>query len=139
MEIEIMENEMLFIYNSNSVKDKVALGYVKPTTEYKVKEFNIRQETLTETQLKEIADRLSVQPKDLMDSSSSIYMDKYANANLSEQDILIALKHEPDLMRTPIALYKNEAHFVGSKYEYVKKDLSYSDEKTSKANKGEKD
>jgi len=129
---------MLFIYNSNSAQDKVALGYVKPTTEYKVKEFNIRQETLTELQLKEIADRLNVQPKDLMDTKSSIYKDKYANANLSQQDILIALKHEPDLMRTPIALYNNVARFVDSKYEFIKKDMNYNEGKASKANKEEK-
>jgi arsenate reductase len=139
MEIEIMENEMLFIYNSNSMEDKVALGYVKPTTKYKVKEFNVSQETFTELQLKEIADRLEVEPKDLMDTKSSIYKDKYATTNLSQQDVLVALKHEPDLMRTPIALYQNEGHFVDSKYEFMKKDMDYGEGKASKANREEKD
>jgi arsenate reductase len=129
MEIEIMENEMLFIYNSNSMEDKVALGYVKPTTKYKVKEFNVSQETFTELQLKEIADRLEVEPKDLMDTKSSIYKDKYATTNLSQQDDLVALKNEPDLMRTPIALYQNEGQLVDTKYVYMKKDMDYGEGK----------
>ena len=139
MEIEIKDNELLFIYNSRSTNDRIALGYVKPTNTYVIKERDIQNDSLTETQLKEIANRLKISTEELIDKKSDIYKDKFADSNFEEEDLLIALKQEPDLMRTPIVLFRNGGEFVESKYDFMKKDMKFNDGAASKANKEEKE
>lgn len=138
MEIEIMDNELLFIYNSGSSNDRIALGYIKPTNTYVVKEVDIQRDPFTETQIKEIANRLKVLTEELIDKKSDIYKDKFAHSKFEEEDVLTALKQEPDLMRTPIILYREGGEFVESKYDFMKKDMKFSDGKSSKANTEEK-
>lgn len=139
MEIQIMDNELLFIYNSRSANDRIALGYIKPVNTYVVKEFDIQNDALTETQLKEIANRLKVPTQELIDKNSDVYKDKFADANFEEEDLLVALKQEPDLMRTPIVLFRDGGEFVESKFDFMKKDMKFNDGKSSRANKEEKE
>ncbi len=135
----VQKNEILFIYNSAMQDDRVALGYAKALKDFIVKEFDIKKETFTETQLKEIATRLLIRPVDLIDRESDIYMDKYSGSQLTETDLLVALKHEPDLMRTPIAIYHERAEFVHSKYDFISRGMQSPTIKSGKANEGEKE
>lgn len=135
----VEKKEILFIYNSAMQDDRVALGYTKALKDFVIKEFDIKKEAFTETQLKEIATRLLVKPADLIDRESDIYVDKYAGSQLKETDVLVALKHEPDLMRTPIAIYHERAEFVHSKYDFISRGMQSPTIKSSKANEGEKE
>lgn len=135
--MDITDNEMLLIYNSEKLSDRKALGYAKSLPEYTVKERDIARDALTETQLKEVANRLGVKPRELVDEQSDVYQDKYQSATVSETDLLIALTHEPELLRTPIALYATRGEFVES-YGFVKRGMAPPDITSSNANPGEK-
>lgn len=123
-DMEIRDNELLFIYDSDNIKEREALGYVKSLQYHRVKEYDLRNDVFTELQLKEIAERLSVAPIDLMDHQSDVYNNKYAGTDLSEEDVLTALRHEPKLIRTPIILLQDQAHFMESPYEFLKEDMA---------------
>src|SRR5690606_27466077 len=135
----ISDNEMMFIYNSGIQTDRVGLGYAKAVPGYVLKEHDTRKEVFTETQLKEIASKLKVEPIDLIDRRSDLYLQKYKDKALRENDVLTVLKHEPDMMRTPIVLYRDSGEFVGSKYEFVKKGMAPPDTHPPQANKEERD
>lgn len=135
--MNITDNEMLLIYNSEKLSDRKALGYAKSLREYSVKERDISRDALTETQLKEVANRLGVTPTELIDRESDVFQDKFRSASVSENDLLIALKNEPELLRTPIALYAERAEFVDP-YAFVKRGMAPPDITSSNANPGEK-
>jgi|SRR5690606_8338917 arsenate reductase len=135
--MDITDNEILLIYNSEKLSDRKALGYAKSLRGYKVKERDIVRDALTETQLKEVANRLGVLPNELVDRESDVYRDKFRDVNVSENDLLIALKNEPDLLRTPIALYADHAEFVGP-YTFVKRGMASPDITSDNVNPGEK-
>lgn len=134
----ISDNEMMFIYNSGIQTDRVALGYAKAVPGYVLKEHDTRREGFTELQLKEIATKMKVQPIDLVDRRSDLYLQKYKDAELSENDVLTVLKHEPGIMRTPIVLYRDRGEFVDSKYEFVTRGMAPPDTHPDQANKEEK-
>jgi arsenate reductase len=135
--MDITDNEMLLIYNSEKLSDRKALGYAKALRDYTVKERDIARDSLTETQLKEVANRLGVTVGDLVDEQSDIYQDKFKSATVSETDLLIAITHEPELLRTPIALYADHGEFVDP-YTFVKRDMAPPDITSGNANPGEK-
>jgi arsenate reductase len=136
--MEIAENEMLLVYNSGTQSDRTALGYAKAVKDYKLREVDIKKDAFTETQLKEIANKLGVNPMDLVDRQSDIFKDKYKNSSMNENDVLTVLSHEPDIMRTPIVLYKDKGAFVDSKYEFVKRGMASPDITSEHANKEER-
>ena len=136
--MEIDKAEIMFIYNSATYSDRVALGYAKAIKKYKLKEFDIAKDFFTETQLKEIANRLKVSPRELINRQSDIYVDRYADTNLSEGDILVALKREPLLMRTPIMLYNDWGQFINSQYDLISQPGDTNSITSSHANKEEK-
>lgn len=136
--MKIEENEMLFVYNSNDLSDRAALAYAKASPEYKLREFDVTRTFFTETQLKEVANKLNLRPKDLIDELSEVYVKKYRDTKLSEDDVLVALKHEPTLLRTPIVLYEDGGEFVGSRYAFVKRGMNSPVISSRHANKEER-
>lgn len=136
--MNIDKKELLFIYSTAKSTDRTALSYAETIKEHTLKPFDISKDFFTELQLKEIASLLKVQPKELIDTTSDIYRDKYANSNLSETDLLTVLKHEPSMMKTPIALYHDHGEFVTSPYDFIRKDMATPTTTVKSANKEEK-
>lgn len=134
----IRDNEMMFIFNSGVQTDRVALGYAKAVKGYVLKERDTRKERFTETQLKGIANKLGVTPVDLIEKKSELYKEKYRDADLDEHDVLMLIKQEPEILRTPIVLYHDYAEFVDSKYEFVKRGMASPDITSKQANKEER-
>ncbi|HEX5170077.1 MAG TPA: hypothetical protein VFW11_12955 [Cyclobacteriaceae bacterium] len=122
--MKVSGNEILFIYNSKSIQDRRSFGYASALQHYVIREFDIQKDTLTETQLMEIADLLRVTPSQLMDQHSSIFKSKFADVVLTDEDALTALKMNADLLQTPIAIYHDHAEFVDSSFDFIKKDMS---------------
>jgi arsenate reductase-like glutaredoxin family protein len=136
--MNIAENEMLFIYNSGNKSDREALGYAKGLKSYVLKEFDVKRDRLSETQLKEIANQINVKVRDLIDITSDTYVDQYASANLADTDLLITLSREPELLRTPIVLKHKCGYFVASKYDFNKVDMNPSELKSPLGNSFER-
>ena len=121
--MEIAQKEILFIYNSNDLQDRQALAYAKSLPDYKIKELDLQKESLTETQVKQIADLLEIEPVLLIDQNSQIYQQSYSSAELTSNGALKAMASEPVLIKTPIAIYNDRAVPIRSPYHLVKKDL----------------
>jgi len=121
--MEIAENEMLFIYDSNDLQDREALAYAKSLKHYHVKALDVRKHTFTEWQLEEILERLEMEPDDLINQRSAVYLEEYVGVELSREDVLKAIRKHTDLIRTPVAIYHDTARLIGSSYEFIKKEM----------------
>ena len=65
--IENQPNELTLIYHSDKAEDKKALAFIESITNYKVKTLDLKRESLTETQLAEIAGKMDMKIEQLVD------------------------------------------------------------------------
>lgn len=121
--LDVEKNELLFIYNSNKLRDRRALGYAKALKDYKLKEIDLSKEKLTGQQFMDLTYRLKVPPLDLFDKQADTFMQNLKGVKLSKEDILKTVKHTPSVVKTPIAVFYNKAYFVSSAYDFVKQGL----------------
>lgn len=121
--IENQENELTLIYHSDKMEDKKMLAFVEVMEKYKTKNLNLKRQSLTETQLAEIADKMELPIADLLDES---YIDRAPVANLlqskmmSAGDILTLLSKNPLLLATPIIIIGHRAYKYKSAFEIIK-------------------
>ena len=111
------ENELIFIYNSQDQNDKKALGYVQSLDQYVVKNWDISENPLTETQIAMVAAQLEKSPADLIDRHSELYKENMETGTYSQHEALKILKHNPLVMQTPIMLTEKGGHIMTSPFE----------------------
>ena len=121
--MKIDNNELLLIYDSNDLQERAMLAYAKSTTDQVIKEIDVRSHVFTESQFEQIAEKLHLTLADLVDRESPTFIKEYINVKLTDEDILIALKKNGDLIKTPLALYKNEGRIINSSYELIKEGM----------------
>jgi arsenate reductase-like glutaredoxin family protein len=120
----IGKNEIIIIYNPDKFRDREALGYVKSIKDYSVKEIDVTKDQITEQQYMDLTYRLKIQPIDLFDRHSDLYKKNYKGVKLTRGDIIKAVKQTPSLLNTPIVVYHDNAYFVKSPYDFVKKGMN---------------
>jgi arsenate reductase (glutaredoxin) len=117
--IENQPNEITLIFHSNKDKDKKMRAFVETISTYKVKTIDLKRETLTQTQLAEIANKMKVEIKDLMDQS---YIDTIkgetnkGEESMSSNDLLTLITKNFLLLETPILIIGKEAYHYQSAY-----------------------
>ncbi|MCE2996191.1 MAG: hypothetical protein ACK5RG_21265 [Cyclobacteriaceae bacterium] len=117
--IENQPNEITLIFHSNKDKDKKMRAFVETISTYKVKTIDLKRETLTQTQLAEIANKMKVEIKDLMDQS---YIDTIkgetskGEESMSPNDLLTLITKNFLLLETPILIIGKEAYHYQSAY-----------------------
>jgi arsenate reductase (glutaredoxin) len=117
--IENQPNEITLIYHSDKPDDRKARGYADSITTFTLKAWDLRNEPLTETQLAEIAQKLGIEIRDMIDTT---YADRTSSAQLdrmAEADILNLLAHEAILVHTPILIVGKKAFRYNSSYELI--------------------
>ncbi len=125
--IENEPNELTLIFNSDKSEDKKARAFVETITEYTVKTLDLKKQALTETQLAEIANKMGVRIKDLIDPT---YKDRFESKDgntideVYDNDLLTILKQEPILLHTPIAIIGKRAYKYDSAYDLLNKNTS---------------
>jgi len=124
MDLEVKENELLLIYNSDIVREREALAYVQSLNMFKVKELDTQNDTITELQLEALAEKLGVRAHELVDQNSKAYKDNYKDTMLSPPVMLSVLKQNLDMLRTPVAVYPDRAEFVDSSYKFIKEGMN---------------
>ena len=117
--IENQPDEITLIYHSDKPDDRKARGYADSITAFTLKTMDLRRETLTETQLAEIADKLGVGIHDLLDLSYSDRTAPGALEDMEEEDILTLIAHQPILLHTPILIVGKKAFRYNSSYELI--------------------
>lgn len=117
--IENQPNEITLIFHSDKDKDKKMRAFVETISTYKVKTIDLKRETLTQTQLAEIANKLNVEISDLIDKT---YVDtnqvetKVGEESMSPNDQLTLITNNFLLLETPILIIGKEAYHYQSAY-----------------------
>lgn len=102
-EIATSERQITLFYNSNSTRAKQTLAYAKAEG-LRILEIDILNTPLTGTQIAELADRLEIKIKDLVNQEHPTYKSKFERHDFSERDWIKMIQHNPEIMKQPIAL-----------------------------------
>ncbi len=102
-EIATSNRQITLFYSSKSVRAKQTLAYAKAEG-LPIQEIDILKTKLTGTQIAELAYRLQIQIKDLVNQEHSSYKSHFEPHNLSERDWIKMIQHNPEIMKQPIAL-----------------------------------
>jgi len=122
--IENQPNELTLIYHSDKTDDKKARAFIESINEYKVKALDLKKDSITETQLAEIANKMGVAVKMLFDST---YQDRFQSQEpliadaVTDSDLLAILAHEQVLIKTPIVIIGKKAYQYDSANEIINK------------------
>jgi arsenate reductase (glutaredoxin) len=95
------DHQATVFYNSKKRRDNEALVYARELSD-SVREHDVCRTPLTSTMLKEIARLLDVEVVSLVDFTSTRYRKEYEGKDFSDADWLLAMVHNPDLMKTPV-------------------------------------
>ncbi len=96
------KQEIKFIYNSKKKQDREAFGLITALDKHIINEFDTSKDRMTETQLAELAHKLSVSFDDLFDPNSDQYSDKFKS--ISDEDKLLVINTDMSLLKTPIVV-----------------------------------
>ncbi len=99
--MEFNDRQVLIFYKPEEKKDKNTYDLAMQLSKH-IRDIDVTKDKITETQLIEVLDRLGRSPKDLVDKSSDTYISKYQDMDLTDDDWLKALIHNPDMLFTPI-------------------------------------
>jgi arsenate reductase-like glutaredoxin family protein len=134
------EAELTLIYNSDKHDDKKARGYVESLGGFKIKTIDLAKESITETQLAEVAGKLNCSIEDLLDPTfdDHISVHKEGLKLMDRQSLLTLMTHDPKLINTPIAIIGKHAYKFGSGYAFIKEKMAQEVAGLSKANREEK-
>ncbi|MGM0581122.1 MAG: arsenate reductase family protein [Bacteroidota bacterium] len=131
--------EIKFIYNSTQIKEREAYGYAKSLDQHYINAIDLDKETITERQWAEIAKKLNVAVKDLIDENNDYFQDELEGKNFDDNDLLQIIKEHPQIVKTPIIDSVKYARFIKSPYDFNEMDLAFEEIKSHLANKGETD
>lgn len=132
--------ELTLIYNSDKHDDKKARGYVESLQGFKIKTIDLAHESITETQLAEIADKLNCAIEDMLDPSfdDHISVHKEGLKMMDRQSLLTLMTHDRKLILTPIAIIGKRAYKFGSGYGFIKEKMAQEVAGLSAGNREEK-
>jgi arsenate reductase (glutaredoxin) len=89
-------------YNSTIILDKVlALAKAENIAIWTV---DVLRNPLTGVQLEDLANRLGVPARKLIDEESDLYRKKLKNEDFKEEDWLKIIEHNPEALKLPIAI-----------------------------------
>lgn len=132
--------ELTLIYNSDKQDDKKARGYVESLPGFTVKTIDLSKESITETQLAEIADKMNCGIEELLDPTfdDHISVHKEGLMMMDRQSLLTLMTHDRKLIITPIAIIGKHAYKFGSGYAFIKEKMAQEVAGLSGANREEK-
>lgn len=131
--------EIKFIYNSSQIKEREAYGYAKSLDQHYINAIDLDKEFLTERQWAELAKKLNVQVKDLIDQNNDYYQDVLQDKDFDDHDLLRLMKDHPQIIKTPIIDSAKFARFIKSPYDFNEMDMAFEEIQNHLANKGESD
>ncbi|MFY0643792.1 MAG: glutaredoxin [Bacteroidia bacterium] len=96
-------SEIQIYFSKNDSKSKKAVAYAKSISD-KVQTIDIQRTVGTGTIWRSILAKLDKSPKDLLDKSNPYYQENIRGRDFEERDWIYLLMHNPDLVRSPIAI-----------------------------------
>ncbi len=102
-EIATSDRQITLFYSSNSTRAKQSLAYAKAEG-LAIQEIDILKTKLTGTQIVELADRLHMEVADLINQEHPSYKKHFEHHDFSTDDWIKMIRHNPEIMKQPIAL-----------------------------------
>lgn len=118
-EIATSDRQITLYYNSKSIRAKQTLVYAKAEG-LPIQEIDILKTPITGTQIAELAGRLGIEIKDFVNQQHPSYSSKFKPHQLSAQDWIKMLKHNPEIMKQPIAIRGDKTILVESPTDIIK-------------------
>lgn len=133
-------NEITLIYNSEKSDDKKAWGYLQSIRGYKIKSLDLSRESITETQIAELANKMEVAIEDLIDPTFDDHISVHREGLklMERQEMLTLMKHDPKLISTPILIVGAKAYKFGTGYDLIREGMSREVAGLNHANREEK-
>lgn len=103
-EIATSDRQITLFYSSKSSRAKQTLAYARAEG-LPIQDIDILKNPLTGTQIVEIADRLGIKIADLVNQNHPAYKAKFEEHELSSEDWIKMIQHNPDIMKQPIAIH----------------------------------
>ena len=100
--------EIHLYVKSNCSKSKKAIAYAQSISS-KVRTTDIEKTKGTGTIWRLILSKLNKSPKELLDKSKPYYQKNIRGRDFEDRDWTYVLMHNPDLLRSPIAIRGNKA------------------------------
>ena len=102
-EIATSKRQITLFYSSESVRAKQTLAYAKAEG-LPLHEIDILKTPLTGTQIAELAERLNIEIKDLVNQDHPSYTSRFEHHDFSSDDWIKMIQNNPYIMKQPIAL-----------------------------------
>jgi len=118
-EIATSDRQITLFYSSKSVRAKQTLAYAKAEG-LPIQEIDILSTHLTGTQIAELADRLHMEIKDLVNQKHPSYTSSFEHHDLSDEDWIKMIRNNPEILKQPIALRGNVTILVETPTDIIK-------------------
>lgn len=109
--ISTSDGQITLFYNSRSQRGKQTLAYAQ-THGLPIEEVDILMTPLTGTQITELADRLGISIKEMVNQEHYKYRRKFTVQCFSSEDWITVIQNHPEIMKQPIALRGNKTILV---------------------------
>ena len=101
-------NELTLIYDHNHEKGRKTLAYAQSIAP-RVNKQELNTVRISDTLFELMLDRLQMPGKNIINKSDPYYQECCKGRDLSAGEWLEILRKRPDMLRAPIALYKDKA------------------------------
>jgi arsenate reductase len=118
-EIATSDRQITLYYSSKSVRAKQTLAYAKAEG-LPIQQIDILKTPLTGTQIAELADRLDLEIKDLVNQEHPSYKLHFKHHDFSSADWIKMIRHNPEIMKQPIALRGDKTILVETPTDIIK-------------------
>ena len=118
-QIATSDRQITLYYSSKSVRAKQTLAYAKAEG-LPIQEIDILKTRLTGTQIAELADKLNLEIKDLVNQEHPAYKLHFEPHNFSSEDWIKMIQNNPDIMKQPIALRGDKTILVETPTDIIK-------------------
>jgi arsenate reductase len=102
-EIATSDRMITLFYNSSSRRAKQTLAYAKAEG-LPIEEIDLLKTPLTGTQIAELAERLQLKVRDLVNQNHPSYKQHFEPHDFSSEDWIKMIQNNPGVMKQPIAL-----------------------------------
>jgi arsenate reductase len=118
-EIATSKRQITFFFSSKSVRAKQTLIYAKAEG-VPIQQFDILKRRLTGTQIVELANKLNLKVSDLVNQEHPEYRKRFQKHELSTDDWIKMIQHNPQIMKQPIALRGDTAILIETPTDIIK-------------------
>jgi arsenate reductase-like glutaredoxin family protein len=122
---DLEKNEIKFLYNSNSLQDKEAYGYVLTLHNHKINELDISKNDITPTQFSELAKKMNVRIIDLFDQKSEYFKKNIEGKGIKDEELLAILAKEKSALKTPIFVSEKMVKVIEYPRNIISMDMTF--------------